>query len=382
MRSGESSRMTQGRSVLGQLSIDAARARSRPRVACRGALRASVLLVGLCAVCLAAAVALIFGLRSDGDGHADASATGSPYARSESAQRAVELAEPRRAEAPPTSNAPRTPVEPGVAAPSFEGRGVIRGRLSAAAGLAFPQSWTLVLFPNRFLQGHERAVSRAVEFTHGEQVFRVDDLPLGGYGVRAEARGLNCLPVNVLLVTGAENQFVSLALSPSGFLQGSLLDADGRPAEGVPVTLEGRATHARRTLETDAAGSYRFDAVIDGEYTLCFGRPEAPLVPPDSLAFRAPALSFPIRTLPATGAARILTRDEEGRHLSDVAISGFSLHAGVVDARSDNRGTALVRYLPAGRYRLHARLEDGRSGTAVAQIVAGETAEVDIRLRP
>lgn len=370
--------MAQGRSVVGRLSIDARRASSRSGGACRG--RASILLVVFTG-CLAATVALIFSLRSDrsgADGHAGASSTGSLHAHSESTPPPVETTEPTL----PESNAPRTLVEQEAAAPSFEGRGLIRGRLTVAAGLAFPQSWTLVLSPNRFLQGHERAVSRTVEFTHGEETFRVDDLPLGGYGVRAQAQALNCLTVNVLLVKGAENQFVVLALSPAGFLQGSLLDADGRPAEGVPVTLEESGTHAQRTRETDAAGSYRFEDVTDGEYTLVFGRPEAPLLPPDTLAFRSPALTFPARTLPVTGDAQVFTRDEEGRALTDVAISGFSLHAGVIDAHSDTTGVALVRHLPAGRYRLHARLEDGRSGTAIAQIVAGEMTVVDIRLRP
>ncbi len=354
-------------------------AHSRRSTARRGALRTSVLLAIVCATCLAGAIALAIGLSSDRAAITTDLASNEARA-APSEPRVIGSTDPRSTEVPPDAVAPRTPIATPEPPPDFEGRGVLRGRLTAQPGLAVPERWKLLVSPNTFLRGSERAESRTIEFAHGETLFRVDDLPLGGYAVRAQAGGLNCLPVSVLLVRGAENQFVSLVLAPSGYVQGSVLDADDRPAEGVPVTLEASSTRARRTLETDVAGGYRFDDVTDGEYTLYFGRPEASLVPPVSLAFTAPALTVTERKLPATGIAEVWARDENGTPLSDAVISGFSAHAGVIDARTGRDGSVIVRHLPAGRYRLHARLEDGRSGTAVANIDAGKTATIDIRL--
>jgi hypothetical protein len=378
--------MAQVKEPARALSIDAEHANSRSRsthsrrsTTRRGALRTGVLLAIVCAACLAGAIALVIELSSDRAAIAnDVATTEARAARSE--PRALDSTDLGSAEDPPDTAAPRASIAVPVPPPDFEGRGVLRGRLTAEPGLAVPERWRLLVSPNTFLRGHERAESRTIEFTHGETSFRVDDLPLGGYAVRAQAGALNCLPVSVLLVRGAENQFVSLVLAPSGYVQGSVLDANDRPAEGVPVTLEASSTRARRTLETDVAGGYRFDDVTDGEYTLYFGRPEAPLVPPVSLAFTAPSLTVTERKLPATGIAEVWTRDELGTPLPDAVISGFSAHAGVIDARTGRNGSVIVRHLPAGRYRLHARLEDGRSGTAVANIDAGKTATIDIRL--
>ncbi len=371
--------MAQVREAARALSIDAQHAHARRSTARRGALRTGVLLAIVCAVCLAGAVALVVGLSSDRVEFADDLAPNEARA-APSEPRELGSTDSGATEAPADSAALRAPIETQAPPPSFEGRGILRGRLSALPGLRVPDQWKLLVFPNTFLRGHERAESRTIEFAHAETTFRLDDLPLGGYAVRAQAGGLNCLPVSVLLVRGAENQFVSLVLAPSGYVQGSVLDVNDRPAEGVPVTLEASSTHARRTLETDVAGGYRFDDVTDGEYTLYIGRPEAPLLAPVSLAVSAPSLTVTERRLPATGIAEVWTRDENGAPLPEAVISGFSAHAGVIDARTGRDGSVIVRHLPAGRYRLHARLEDGRSGTALANIDAGKTSTIDIRL--
>jgi hypothetical protein len=367
--------MTQVREAGLRLSIDAR----------RGALRGGVLLAMVCAACLAGAITLIIGLSTESAEIADVSAASetraSPIAPdSPRTEATTDSRSSARAAGDPSDPAARAPIATDASASRVDGRGIIRGRLTAAPGLSVPAQWKLVVFPNALLQGHERGDSRRIEFTNGETTFRVDDLPLGGYGVRAEASGLNALDVNVLLVQGAENQFVTLVLERAGAVQGGVVDVNDRPAEGVPVTLEATATRARRTLETDVAGGYRFDDVTDGEYTLYIGRPEAPLLEPVSLAFQAPLLTVTEKKLPATGVAEVWTRDENGAALADVAVSGFSAHAGVIDARTGRDGSVTVRHLPPGRYRLHARLEDGRSGTALANVKAGETATIDIRL--
>lgn len=367
--------MAQGRNGARALSIEAS-IRTR-----RGALRAGVLLAIVCIACAAGALALVVGLRSSAASEArDARVEALPERASEPLER-DESSAPRAA-SDPSEPAARAAVAPLDDSSRFEGRGVIRGRVRTAGGLAFPKHWKLAVSPSPTMHGEERAESRTIEFSGGEDAFRVDDLPLGAYSVRAEAAGLNGLAVTVILVRGAENQFVSLLLTPAGYVRGSVVDGDGRPAEGVSVTLESAATKARRSQETDSAGGYHFDDVTDGEYALYFGRPEAPLLPPDSLAFQAPSMTVPERKLPATMTVTVWTRDENGTPVPDVPVSGFSAHSGVIDVRTGREGFATVRYLTEGRYRLHARHEDGRSGTATVNVRPGETAMVEIRLEP
>lgn len=345
-----------------------------------------MLLSILCILCLAPIVVLLLELRSDGSRAAPASAPPAAGVESAISHDAADLTDPDRIDSHRTPSAAAPDAHASIAdtprAPSENERGVIRGRVSVAPGLAFPDHWTLRIGADPYAHGRERVQAQTIEFTHGEDTFRIEDLTLGGYAVQAEAPGLFSMPLTVLLVDGSSNQWASIVLTRTGFVVGSLVDVDGRPAEGVHVTLESSTTRARKTDVTDPSGSYRFDDVADGEYKLYVGRPESPLLPPDSLVFQAPAMHFPSRTLPASGIARIFTRDEVGRPIADVAITGFASPAGTVDARSDAGGSAVVRHLPTGRYRLHARHEDGRSGTALVEVVAGETVVVDIRLAP
>lgn len=273
------------------------------------------------------------------------------------------------------------PAAAGDAASGGANRGVIRGKIVLAAGATMPRSWTLSIRPSEIVSGAEPADVRTLAFANGEETFRVEDLPLGGYTVRAVALGLNAIPAQVLLARGSENQFVTLGLLPSGSISGTVLEADGAPADGVTVTLESHESKERRMLDTDAAGAFRFFDVLDGAYTLYIGRPEAPLLSPDELAFRAPQMTLPTRTLQAIGSARVIVRDESGATVAGAVVTGFASPAGVVDVKSDEHGVALVRHLPPGRYRLFARNDDGRRGTAVLNVVAGQEAQVDLKLR-
>jgi hypothetical protein len=263
----------------------------------------------------------------------------------------------------------------------FEGRGVVRGEILAREGAQLPKRWTLSLEPHPWLEGHEHAETRRVEFENGEAQFEVRDLALGGYLVRARTEAENCVPANVLLVRSSSEQFVTLLLLPSGFIDGGVLDSEGRPAEGLDVTLESTETRQRATLTTDAAGTFLFRDVLDGEYKLSFGRPDSPLLPAESIDFRAPSLRFPTRTLPPTGSLKINVIDARLHAKPRVQISGSALTVGAIDTFSDQAGIARARFLPPGHYRIDARSEDGLEASATIDILADRELPLEMLVR-
>jgi hypothetical protein len=276
-------------------------------------------------------------------------------------------------------------VDPEAAADSstarFEGRGVIRGELVAQMGARVPDRWSLLLEPHPWLEGGEKAETRRIDFEHAETAFEVDDLPLGGYLVRASTADWNDLPASVLLVRGSPEQFVTIALRPSGFVDGSVLDAEGRPAEGLDVTLESRETHRRATVTTDAAGSFLFRNVQDGEYVLSFGRPDSPLLPAETLAFKAPSLRFPTRTLPGTAVLKIEAVDENLQPQARARISGSAPGASAIDVFADHLGRATIRWLLPGHYLIDVMDEQGREGHMAIDLEAGKVREHRIPVR-
>jgi hypothetical protein len=283
-----------------------------------------------------------------------------------------------------TSLGTRTP-EAGATIPSAPATssasarsGVIRGEVLAAPGAVLPERWTLHVGPHPWLAGHETASDRRIDFEHGETQFELRDLPLGGYLVDAIAPGLNCLPGNVMLVQGSEDQFVTIQLSPSGFIDGGVLDASGRPAEGLEVTLESVPTKDRRTQTTDPGGNFVFREVRDGEYLLLFGRPDSPLLPPQSLLFTAPSMRFPTRTLPPSVSLEIQVVDVQLRPVAGARIRGSASEGGAIDTRCDATGAARIRYLPPGTYRIDANGEGNSRGSAV--VALGPKPEASTRI--
>jgi len=259
--------------------------------------------------------------------------------------------------------------------------GVIRGELLSGGGAALPERWTLHVGPHPWLAGHDRAADRRIEFEHGETTFEVRDLPLGGYLVEAIAPGQNCLPGNVMLVHGSEDQFVTIQLSPAGFIDGGVLDSGGRPADGLEVTLESAATGERATQTTDAAGNFVFRSVRDGEYRMLFGRPDSPLLPPQSLVFQAPSMRFPTRTLPPLATLDVTVFDADLRPVAGARISGSAAGGGAVDTSTNASGSARLGFLPPGTYRIDARTELGLRGSAVVALAGGKAGAVRIVVR-
>jgi hypothetical protein len=134
-------------------------------------------------------------------------------------------------------------------------------------------------------------------------------------------------------------------------------------------------------VTTDAAGTYLFRDVQDGEYALLFGRPEAPLLPAEQIGFRAPSLRFPTRTLPRPASSRSPPSTSSCVPQPRVRISGSATGAGAVDVFTDSLGRATVRYLLPGHYVLDAVSEDGLEGHLAFDLAAGAESALQIPLR-
>ncbi len=286
--------------------------------------------------------------------------------------------------------APTPPKDLGLAgrkpdphAERFEGsHGRIRGYIEMADDTPFPKSWRLVVGPSTTLVGRERAENRVVEFFAGEQEFVVEGLPLAGYDVRPEADGMNGRRHPVMLDRRSKNPYITLHLSPAGFLTGRLVDAEGLPAEGVEITIEASGSGSVWETKTDALGYYRMDRVLDGEYKLSFGPRTNPLLAPEWIRFSAPSMTFPERKLPTLSELSILVLDAQGHPVANAVVEGSGNAGGYVREETDAYGKALAKLLPDGRYRLTVRHETlGRMRNSV-DVAGGETAEVRFRFRP
>lgn len=241
----------------------------------------------------------------------------------------------------------------------FDGRGRLRGELTLSPRLTMPAQWSLILEPHPWLAGRDRARRVQVDFSADQREFVVEDLPLAAYLVRAEAAGCNSTRADVVLVRTSPDSHVVLRLDPPGLIDGEVIDADHAPAEGVLIILESSAK-LRRETRTNPAGYWRFDEVIDGAYTVWFGRPETPLLQPFAVDFAAPTLRFPKKQLPLAGSLSVQVLDDAQAPQAAVAVTGFGDPQGTFRGTTDLEGYVREAWLWPGFYRLEARASDGR----------------------
>jgi len=325
-------------------------------------------------------------VRARGERREPAPAKALPPAEARAPEPHSALAIPRaeaRGRELPAARAPEVDPLAQISPRRFEGSGTLRVRLTARPGVAFPERWTLVVAPSKVLIGGEHASSRRIELSSGEREFVLDDLPLGGYEVRAEAPAMSSAPVLALLARPDETEAdLVLEIYPAGFLAGAVFDEAGVPVEGLEVVLESATDRSRRSATTAHDGRYRFDDVLDGEYSLSAGGPERPLAPPLDIGFLAPSLHAPAITVPILGALEIRVLDRAGQPVPDARVEGYAHEGGRIDARTDERGDALARFLAPGEYVLFASHPERGQGRARGAVRAGEHAAVELRLGP
>lgn len=247
---------------------------------------------------------------------------------------------------------PDTPEE---LAARFDGTGRIEGYVDLPAGVPMPRNWTLVLEPSKVLIGGDRAAPRRVEFSAAETSFSVDDLPLGGYEVRAEAPGMSGATEYQLLAR-PDSQYVILRLDlrPAAFVEGRVLDAEGAGVEGLTLFLVQRSNGTRREVTTGPGGGYLFELVPDGEHTLYPGHVESPLAPARELVVSPPSVPMPDFVVPVLARIEVRVRDRAGQFVEGARIEGWGSNGGRVDGTTDRMGLYEARFLPAGRFTVSA----------------------------
>jgi len=269
----------------------------------------------------------------------------------------------------------------GAAHPA-DGRGSLRGHVEVSGEEPFPRAWRLELRPSTTLARRETAETRTLEFAAGEQDFEVRELALGGYDIAAHAEGFNGLVLPITLEPGNEHPFVNLRLVPAGLLEGRVLEHDGAPAEGVPLTLFSVSGSEVFEATSDVHGRYRFDSLPDGAYELLFGKAAAPLIPERRpVRFSAPSLTFPDTHLPPLGMISLRVVDSLERPLEGIVVRGSGTKGGVIEGRTDYDGRLLVKHLPAGHFRLRLSRPgepESRDVRRALDVVAGQVTEAPI----
>jgi hypothetical protein len=297
------------------------------------------------------------------------------------------------AEPVPTTDGPRE-LEPfahdgpGRTAAQFPaGRtGSLRGRVEVGGEEPFPRVWRIVARPSALLAGRETAVERALEFDDGRQEFELTGLPLGAYDVFAEAGGFNGQVQSIALEKGSEHPYVSLRMIPAGTLEGRVVDVDGVPAEGIPITLFTVEDQNVREAVTDVNGVYRFERLPDGAYEVLIGRATSPLMPERRpLRFQAPRLTHPDIELPPLGAIHVRVVDSLERPLEGVEVRGSGTNGGLVEGTTDYDGRLLAQHLPQGHFRLrlsHPAFDERHARRIAVDVVARKVTEAPVRLGP
>jgi hypothetical protein len=263
----------------------------------------------------------------------------------------------------------------------FRGTGSIAGRVEARGTADFPMTWSVVIEPSTSLLGAERAVRRVLQGKPGERSFLVGDLPLAGYDLRVEAPGWNSPSYPVLLDRDHPNPTLTVQIHPAGSIAGRVVDSESLPAIGLAVFLESRVGRERRETRTDLSGAFRFEGVLDGDYTLFVGQVETPLVEPSALRFAAPFLDMPPIELPPLARVRFTAIDKPGFPVPGVRVYGSGNRGGRIDGETDMRGELLVELLPAGRYRIRTEHPSYERLRESMVLVAGEIREVQLRMR-
>ena len=276
----------------------------------------------------------------------------------------------------------------------FDGTGMILGEVQVDAGVPYPERWTLILEPSKVAPGRDKAVTRRIESEPGQRDFELRDLPMASYRIRVEADGLAASPQEVALfkVEGYEHMpgvnvvHATLRLVPIASVQGSVRQASGDMAPGMPVFLVDRTQPNGTRLEavTDGGGGFRFADVPSGAWLLRVGHPVLSMVTPLPITVGLTSVAVDEVQLPPLATLEIEATDEYGRPYPGVEVVGYLRGTGTGSFRetTDAFGRVKVPYLSPGPWRVNAtHAEEGRRSRMDLTLAGGDEVLREMNMR-
>lgn len=226
--------------------------------------------------------------------------------------------------------------------------------------------------------------------------FEIANVPPGKWIVRATASGYKPADIaGVELAEGETKEGVVIALKRGGSFAGRVLDPRGAGVANASVSWSGAATGGgamavalmrmgrvggNTSTVTDADGRFSFDSVSDGKVMVSASHPDYLEVTRELDLSKEASVDLVLGTggtiagavvgqdgrTPIPGAQ--ISLDEEG----DARFGGFGSGDSV---RSDGSGNFLFEHLQAGRYKLTAQSNTGK--TTAREVVLGEVQRLD-----
>jgi hypothetical protein len=271
---------------------------------------------------------------------------------------------------------------------------MILGEVQVDAGVPYPERWTLILEPSKVAPGRDKAVTRRIESEPGQRDFELRDLPMASYRIRVEAEGLAASPQEVALfkVEGYEHMpgvnvvHATLRLVPIASVQGSVRQASGDMAPGMPVFLVDRTQPNGTRLEavTDGGGGFRFAGVPSGAWLLRVGHPVLSMVTPLPITVGLTSVAVDEVQLPPLATLEIEATDEYGRPYPGVEVVGYLRGTGTGSFRetTDAFGRVKVPYLSPGPWRVNAtHAEEGRRSRMDLTLAGGDEVLREMNMR-
>jgi len=119
--------------------------------------------------------------------------------------------------------------------------------------------------------------------TTAEGKFSVTGLPAGNYGIQADRVGFIFVfnqhgPNALTLKPGDHKNDVTLKLTPTGSISGTVVDSNGEPMENCNVFVE--SARGGQSSQTDAQGRFRIGGLMPGKYRI-EATPDEPQTPPE-----------------------------------------------------------------------------------------------------